>query len=289
MKHFLIYSNLHKDPEMATTKRICSFLQENGQKVSVKVDAGDWKERDFAGVRCAADEIPTDADIILVLGGDGTVLQAARETSKLGIPMVGINLGTLGYLTEVEPANLEESLRRLMEDDYEYDDRMMLSGLVELKDGTSVEEWSLNDIVITRQGVLQIIQFNIYVNGQFLKAYSGDGVIVTTPTGSTGYNLSAGGPLVAPRAQLIMITPICAHTLNQRSIVLSSEDLIEIEIPEGREGRIQTVEVHFDGSHTMPLSTGDRIRISKSEKMTRFIQLNHVSFLEILHRKMADE
>lgn len=289
MKHFLIYSNIHKDPELVTTKRICDYLQKNGQKVSVKVEDGDWKERDLAGVRCAKDDIPTDAEIILVLGGDGTVLQAARETSKLGIPMVGINLGTLGYLTEVEPANLEESLRRLIENDYEYDDRMMLSGLVELKNGSTVEEWSLNDIVITRQGVLQIIQFNIYVNGQFLKAYSGDGVIVTTPTGSTGYNLSAGGPLVAPRAQLIMITPICAHTLNQRSIVLSSEDVIEIEIPEGREGRIQTVEVHFDGSHTIAMSTGDRIRISKSEKMTRFIQLNHVSFLEILHRKMADE
>ena len=133
-----------------------------------------------------------------------------------------------------------------------------------------------------------MFKFNIYVNGQFLNDYNADGMIVTTPTGSTGYNLSAGGPLVEPRAKLIMLTPICPHTLNQRSIILSPEDVIEIEIPQGRDERVQTVEASFDGSHVVPLRTGDRLRIVKSEKMTEFIHLNQVSFLEVLHKKMAE-
>jgi len=109
---------------------------------------------------------------------------------------------------------------------------------------------------------------------------------VTTPTGSTGYNLSAVGPLVEPGAKLIMLTPICPHSLNQRSIILSSEDVIEIEIPRCREGRIQMVEASFDGSHGMPLRTGDRLRIVRSEETTEFLKLNQVSFLEVLHKKM---
>ncbi len=165
---------------------------------------------------------------------------------------------------------------------------MMLKGRAILSDGSTQEGWALNDIVISRSGSLQIIKFHIYVNGQFLHDYQADGMIVTTPTGSTGYNLSAGGPLVEPRAKLIVLTPICPHSLNQRSIVLSPEDVVEIEIPAGREERVQTVEASFDGSHVIPLSTGDKIRIVRSEKVTDFIRLNQVSFLEVLHRKMSD-
>lgn len=216
------------------------------------------------------------------------MLQAVREIKRLSIPMIGVNLGTLGYMAEIEPAGLEESLDRLIRGDYEQECRMMLNGKVFFQNGKEDEGWALNDIVISRKGSLQVIHFNIYVNGQFLNHYSADGMIVTTPTGSTGYNLSAGGPLVEPRAKLIMLTPICPHTLNQRSIILSPEDTIEIEIPKGREERMQTVEANFDGRHVIPLCTGERIRIVKSEKTTEFIQLNQVSFLEVLHKKMSE-
>jgi len=121
-----------------------------------------------------------------------------------------------------------------------------------------------------------------------LNDYNADGMIVTTPTGSTGYNLSAGGPLIEPKAKLITLTPICPHTLNQRSIILSPDDVIEIVIPTGREDRNQSVEANFDGSHNVTLNTGDRIRIVQSEKTTEFIQLNQVSFLEVLHKKMRE-
>lgn len=165
---------------------------------------------------------------------------------------------------------------------------MMLNGKVTFADGGEAEDWALNDIVISRSGPLQIIRFNIFVNGQFLNDYSADGVIVTTPTGSTGYNLSAGGPLVEPGARLIMLTPICPHSLNQRSIILSPEDVIEIEIPKRSEGGIQTVEANFDGSHVIPLRAGDRLRIVRSRETTEFLRLNQVSFLEVLHKKMQE-
>ena len=150
------------------------------------------------------------------------------------------------------------------------------------------EGWALNDIVIARSGPLQIIKFNIFVNGQFLNDYSADGVIVTTPTGSTGYNLSAGGPLVEPGARLIVLTPICPHSLNQRSIVLSPEDVIEIQIPARGESGNQNVEASFDGSHVIPLGTGDRLRIVRSEETTEFLKLGQGSFLDVLHRKMKE-
>ncbi len=287
--HFLIYTNTHKDRGMATTRHIKEYLETRGQKVTLWGNRESWQEKQRAAGRDDIPQgIPGDVGCMIVLGGDGTVLQAARETKRLHIPIIGVNLGTLGYMTEIEPEGLEEALDRLISGDYQQESRMMLNGKAFLGEGRTEEGWALNDIVISRSGSLRIIKFNIFVNGQFLNDYDADGVIVTTPTGSTGYNLSAGGPLVEPKARLIVVTPICPHTLNQRSIILSPEDVVEIEIPQGREGSVQTVEANFDGSHVIPLRTGDRIRIVKSEKSTEFLQLNRVSFLEALHRKMTD-
>lgn len=318
MKHFLIYTNRQKDRELATTKRICDFLRLKGKRVTVMAQGicgsgedsrqAPWRRAEGGAVWPYQDpgrdgdsersrqrpepgsslEVPADADCIIVLGGDGTVLQAARLTKMLRVPIIGVNLGTLGYMTEVEVPNLEESLERLIAGDYVQESRMMLGGRATFADGRREEGWALNDIVISRSGPLQIIKFNIYVNGQFLNDYSADGVIVTTPTGSTGYNLSAGGPLVEPGARLIVLTPICPHSLNQRSIVLSPEDVIEIQIPARGESGNQNVEANFDGSHVIPLGTGDRLRIVRSEETTEFLKLGQGSFLDVLHRKMKE-
>lgn len=318
MKHFLIYTNRQKDRELATTKRICDFLRLKGKRVTVMAQGicgsgedsrqAPWRRAEGGAVWPYQDpgrdgdsersrqwpepgsslEVPADADCMIVLGGDGTVLQAARLTKMLRVPIIGVNLGTLGYMTEVEVPNLEESLERLIAGDYVQESRMMLGGRATFSDGREEEGWALNDIVIARSGPLQIIRFNIYVNGQFLNDYSADGVIVTTPTGSTGYNLSAGGPLVEPGARLIVLTPICPHSLNQRSIVLSPEDVIEIQIPARGESGNQNVEASFDGSHIIPLRTGDRLRIVRSEETTEFLKLGQVSFLDVLHRKMKE-
>lgn len=298
MEHFVIYTNLHKDKDMAVTNRIRDYLVGRGKQCSIRVKEPEWKsraddeqevrtDRDGQSAGLEAFALPEDADCMIVLGGDGTMLQAAWEMKKKNVPLIGVNLGTLGYMTEIELSCLEESLDCLIEGRFGVESRMMLNGKV-LSSDHEEEDCALNDIVISRSGSLQIIKFNILVNGQFLNDYNADGVIITTPTGSTGYNLSAGGPIASPKARLIMITPICPHTLNQRSIILSAEDMIEIVIPEGREGQVQLVEANFDGSHVIPMKTGDRIRIVQSEKTTDIILLNQVSFLEVLHKKMSE-
>lgn len=288
MKHFLIYTNRHKDEKLVMTNRIRAYLECHDATVTLKIKDKDWKNGVGEPFLEEATDIPPETECVIVLGGDGTMLEAARETKKLPLPMIGVNLGTVGYMTEIELQSLEESLDRLLAGDCEREERMMLNGRVAGPHGDKEEGWALNDIVISRKGSLQIIRFNIYVNGQLLNHYKADGMIVTTPTGSTGYNLSAGGPLVEPAAKLLMLTPICPHSLNQRSIILSPEDEVIIEIPTGRDGETQEVEANFDGTHQIVMTSGDRIRIVKSEKTTVFLKLNQVSFLEVLHRKMGD-
>ena len=280
MKHFLIYTNHHKDPKREATNRIKEYLENKGQKCTIITNNdGTFPEEE---------DIPEDADCMIVLGGDGTMLRAARDIKKGHIPLIGVNMGSLGYMTEVEPENVEEAMDKLIDGDYEMESRMMLHGSVIKEKGEIYEEWALNDVVISRSGSLKLIKLDIYVNGQLLNAYNADGVIVTTPTGSTGYSLSAGGPIVNPIARLIMLTPICPHTLNSRSIILSSEDIIEIRIPEGREGGSQNLEVNFDGSHVVAVQTGDRIRIQRSVKTTEIIKISKAGFLDVLHKKISE-
>ncbi|MBO5292603.1 MAG: NAD(+)/NADH kinase [Lachnospiraceae bacterium] len=281
MKHFCVITNRPKDPELKTTSYIKNYLETHGRSCLVQFTEGtDDHYTDAA-------EIPDDTDCILVLGGDGTMLQAARDIVEKDIPLLGVNLGSLGYLTEIEQTGLEQILPRLLEGEFEIEHRMMVEGRM-LRNGKIVDAaYALNDIVVTRSGSFQIIHYHIWVNGQLLNSYNADGIIISTPTGSTGYNLSAGGPIVEPGAKLLLMTPICPHTLNTRSIVLSPEDTIEIEIAAGKDGRRQQVEANFDGSHPIVLYTGDRMEVRRSEKETRILKLSSVSFLETLHKKMS--
>jgi NAD+ kinase len=277
MKRFFLITNTCKDPESIYTKKIVEYIRERGG-TAVCTDGNSLADGQF-------EQEP--ADCVLVLGGDGTLLRAARHMMDRDIPLLGINLGTLGYLAEVESTRIEPALDQLLRDDYTREERMMLSGIVQ-KQGHSEENYALNDIVISRCGSLQVLTFHIYVNGQFLNSYSADGIIVATPTGSTSYNMSAGGPIVEPGARLLLLTPICPHTLNTRSIVLAPEDEIMIEIPKGRDGQPQTVEASFDGSHKVVLKTGDQVSVRKAEKTTGILKLQTESFLAVLHKKMSE-
>ena len=271
MKKFGIVINEIKDPKMEVTQRIQSYLHSRGASCAMVKHAQDLTE---------------EVECMLVLGGDGTMLQAAGGVAGKQIPMIGVNLGTLGYLTEIELDTLEEALEQLIIDDYVLDERIMLQGRIVRKDSVEDISPALNDISITRCGSLQIISLKIYVNGQFLCGWNADGIIISTPTGSTGYNMSAGGPIVEPGANLIVLTPICAHTLNARSIILKAEDIVEIEIDSGHNGTILQVEANSDGNERISMETGDKIFISQAKNTTKIIKLSKVSFLEILHKKM---
>lgn len=283
MKRVLIYTNQFKDPNGRVTKRVSDFFESRG--VAYDILISDIKRTED---REAEIDHP-GYDCILVLGGDDTVLQAAREAWKLDVPIVGVNLGRLGFLTEIESEKLESSLDRIYMGDFLTQKRMMLRGEVIRKNGEVFSGRSLNDIVITRFGGMNMINLPVYINGQFLHEYKGDGIIITTPTGSSGYNLSAGGPIVEPSAEVMVLTSICSHSLNHASLILSADDIVEVRIPEDGMWAERDIEFSFDGHVRTMLSKGDTVRIRKSEKSTEFIILNNLSFLENLHKKMGDE
>ncbi len=284
MRSVLIYTNQNKDPNGEFTKKVSDFFRSEGVSCEVLVsDKERTQDKDaeiISGRR--------GYDCIIVLGGDGTVLQAAREARQLEIPIVGVNLGKLGFLTEIEPDRLNDSLKRLIHEDFYTEKRMMLKGEIVRKNGEIITARSLNDIVICRYGGMNMITLPVYVNGQFLHLYKGDGIIVTTPTGSSGYNLSAGGPIVEPSSDVMVLTSICSHSLNHASLILSADDVIEVRLPDTVQDDTKKVECSFDGCIRFMLEKGDTVKIRKSEKYTEFIKLDDLSFLETLHKKLGD-
>lgn len=277
MKHFHIITNEIKDKDLTITKKLQAIIEKYGGSSHVFLCNENGIEKQKA-----------NADCVLVLGGDGTLLSVAREVASMNIPVLGINLGNLGFLAEVEINRMDEAIDRLMRGDYLTEERMMLDGTI-VHDGEEITISSaLNDITLTRCGSLQIVRFSIYVNKKFLCNMSADGVIVSTPTGSTGYNMSAGGPIAEPGAELLMLTPICAHTLNSRSIILRSDDMVEIVIDRGKDGSVLSLEASSDGSEKVTMVTGDTLRICRSKQKTTIVKLDERSFLEALHRKMSE-
>lgn len=287
MDYFYVITNREKDAELSTTRRVVNYLEKNGKKCLVR-EFQNQKEHQSQKGYTNAKMIPGETQCILVLGGDGTLIQAARDTLELKIPLLGVNLGTLGYLAEIERGNLEFALDSLMKDQYNIEERMMLKGRVYKGGELLVEDVALNDIVISRYGSLRVIRYLLYVNGAYLNAYSADGMIAATPTGSTGYSLSAGGPIVSPSASMTILTPICAHTLNTRSIVLSEEDRIRIETGSFRHREQEEAIVTFDGEHPAILGEGDYVEIEKAKQVTKIIKISNVSFLEVLSSKMRE-
>lgn len=282
MKKFFVITNVNKDLGLKVTQSIQSYLELKGAKCQI-FSGNLWVCEDENSL-----SIPKDTECILVLGGDGTMLQAARENLNTDIPMIGINMGTKGYLTEIEVNGLYEALDCLLNNQYHVESRMMLSGVIYKAGQETQPMCALNEISITRKGSLAVIHYNVFVNGKLLKVYSGDGIMVSTPTGSTGYNLSAGGPIATPQAELMLLTPICPHTFNTRTVILSPFDVVEIEIAHGRDGQVQEVEVNFDGNYKEILYSNDRVIIKKSTATTKIVKLSEESFLEVLHSKMRD-
>ena len=282
MKKVCVISNDFKDKDLVITKRITTFLNERGCETEVVMTKWDYETEKWT----KPEGIPEDAVCILVLGGDGTLLQAARHSYGMNIPLLGVNLGTLGFLTEVDSNYVEDALQQLLEGDYAVEERMMLEGTI-ITPEKEISSVALNDIVVNRTGSLQTVRFDIWLNNVLLKRYNADGCIVSTPTGSTGYNLSAGGPVVDPTSYAMVMTNICPHNLFNRGVVLAGNKLITIVIPGDRQGRNQQVEATFDGSFKVKLNTGDCINITMAPCTTKIIRLEPISFMEILHKKMS--
>ena len=286
MKAFTIITNDIKDKNLEVTNQIVNYVREHGCNCTVMNTKHRSQEGEY--LYTDASQIPENTDCIIVLGGDGTLLQAARDVVDRDIPLLGINLGTLGYLAEIDRHMVIPALDHLLADDYTIESRMLLTGTVFHKGKQIASDLALNDIVIGREGSFRVVNFLSFVNDQYLTSYKADGIIISTPTGSTGYSLSAGGPIIAPSASLLMMTPLAPHTLNTRSIVLSADDKISVEIGPGRDGEEENGMVSFDGDTSIRMVTGDRIDIRRAQQNTRIVKISNQSFLETLRKKMSN-
>lgn len=284
MDRFCVIANRDKDINLKITTKIVEYMNKN-QKECILLEGQSPAncQKRFTD----AEVIPENTECAIVLGGDGTIIQAANDLADKEIPILGINLGTLGFLAETEKQNIYEAMDSLFEDKCSLDSRMMLRGSIFSGSMNVYNGIALNDIVITRSGFSRIISVSIYVNDELVDRYRGDGVIISTPTGSTGYNLSSGGPVVKPDARIMIITPICPHTLNSRSIVVSSKDSIQIKIDESKKTQEEEAIATFDGRMAILLQAEDSIDISKAKEETKLIKINHTSFFDILRKKIG--
>ena len=286
MDKFFIIANRQKDKELKTARKVEAYLNSKGKSCILREETSEQKAR--SNHYTDVEKIPKDVECIIVIGGDGTLLQAARDVVNRQIPLLGINMGTLGYLAEIDRSSIDGALNHLMLDEYTIEKRMMLNGKVYHKEELIAEDVAFNVIVFGRDGPLHVTRFHNYVNGEFLNSYTADGIIIATATGSTGYSLSAGGPIVSPETNILIMTPVAPHTLNTRSVIFPAEDEITVEIGEGSQGCEAKAVVSFDGDTNVPMRTADRVAIRRSVKDTQIIKISNISFLEVLRRKMKN-
>ena len=277
MNNFLIIANKQKDINLEITEQIKHHITRMGAVCNVY----DQYNRNVTSI-----DIPEGTQCILVIGGDGTILAAARMLVGNTIPLLGINLGTLGFLADVNLADLSKTLDLLLKDQYQVENRIMLTAEVYKQGEKAATYIALNDFNINRCGASRVIGLKVGINGSTIDCYRADGVIVCTPTGSTGYNLSAGGPIINPTCKNFVITPICPHSLTARSIVLAKEDAVTVEVEQIRSNIKEEAIISFDGREGLSIVPGDQVKIYKSQEVTPFIKATEVSFVQILKEKL---
>ena len=281
MKHFLIITNAFKDKNLKLTNEIKGYIEKKGGSCQCFTSTGD----DAKHAAPEADAVAPETECVLVLGGDGTLIRAASKLVEQNMALIGVNLGTLGYLCELEESNVFTAVDELMEEHYTVEKRMMLCGYGIKQSEKTERKVALNDIVIHRTGALSVVNLIVFVNGEYLNTFRADGIIISTPTGSTGYNLSAGGPVMVPDTEATVITPICAHSLNKRSLVVSARDRIVLELGQTKDFQEDEAVLVVDGRTVRGLSTGDRLEVLVPEDQTRIVKLSGVSF----YKKMRDK
>lgn len=229
------------------------------------------------------DQVLPGADMLICFGGDGTILHAAKDANGYGVPILGVNMGSVGFMAELEYSELS-LLSKLADGKFTTESRMMLDASV-IRDGQQIfHETALNDAALTKGAVARVVDLKISCDKMPMSEFSGDGVVVSTPTGSTGYSMAAGGPIVEPTAENLIITPICAHAMDAKSFVLSSERVVSIRL--GRLTR-KTAYLSADGGRAFRLQDGDVAEIRKSEKVTKLVRLSGRTFYEILAKKFG--
>ncbi|MBQ6133338.1 MAG: NAD(+)/NADH kinase [Lachnospiraceae bacterium] len=281
MKNFSIIIRDAREKYMSVAKQMEEKIKRMGGFAEIIIEPEKGSNEALA--------ISKDCECIFTVGGDGALIRTAKRTVDKKVPLLGVNLGHLGYLCDLDSESVLEAIDSLFEGNFEIEERMMLEG--NLLSNEEEKNIALNDIVISSENSTQVIEMIVYVNGTILYHQKGDGMIISTPTGSTAYNLSARGPIVDPLTELILLTPLNPHTLLSRSIVLPDAAEVAIEIRPRRTHTIERARICFDGSGpgSSVFSTGDRAVVRKAREKVRMIRLSKLNFLERISKKFKEE
>ena len=286
MKRVIVTPNPYRDKNFATVRRAMDILRTSGLDVRLclpfEVDKSYELPRDLRFSRLDR-ELP-NADMVICFGGDGTILHMAKAATRHNLPILGVNIGTMGFMAELESTELDQ-LSRLSKGDYTLDKRMMLDVSVLQGDKVLFHDLCLNDAVVTKGAIARVVHLSVKCDGVQAMEFGGDGVIVATPTGSTAYSLSAGGPIVEPEANNILATPICAHDVQSRPIVTSDRRVISVRLE--RSGK-RNAFLSVDGGRAIRLGAGDTVQVACSPYETQLVRLKDRSFFDIVNHKFRN-
>jgi NAD+ kinase len=280
MKKIAVFAKVHDPRCLGIANELVDWLVARGLEPLVESHLARHLSN-IAGTESAA--IPAQADLVVVLGGDGTLISTARLIGERNVPIVGVNLGSLGFLTEITVDEMYQTLECCLAGEYRVSERLMLHATVE-RDGAEIADHRvLNDVVINKGALARIVDLETKVNDYELTTFKADGMIISTPTGSTGYSLSAGGPIVHPAMNCIVIAPICSHTLTNRPIVVSDDSLIVVTV---RSLPDEDVYLTLDGQVGLELQCGDRIRVRRARHSARLVMSESKNYFGILRAKL---
>lgn len=283
MKRVILASNPYRDAGFQTVRAAQKILQDAGLETRIclpfEVDRSFALPKDIRFARL--DREIHSADLVICFGGDGTILHMAKVATRHRIPILGVNIGTMGFIAELESGELQE-LARLATGDYSLDSRLMLDVTVRRDQDVVFHDIALNDAVVTKGAVARIVHLDVRCDGVQAMEFGGDGVIISTPTGSTGYSLSAGGPIVEPDARNFMITPICAHDVVSRCIVASDKRTITVSLSQNAR---RSAFLSVDGGRAFKINAGDVVTVTCSRLETKLIRLKNRSFYDIVNHK----
>ena len=283
MKKVILTPNPYRDHDFNTVRTTARILEQAGIEVKLclpfEVDRSFHLPRDLRFSRLDR-ELPT-ADAIICFGGDGTILHMAKTATRNNMPILGVNIGTMGFMAELEATELDQ-LKRLASGEFSIDNRMMLDVTVHRDRDIIFHDICLNDAVITKGGVARIVHLSVQCDDVQAMEFGGDGLIIATPTGSTAYSLSAGGPIVEPEAGSILITPICAHDMGSRCIVASDKRVIKVGLTHNAR---RNAFLSVDGGKALKLNMGDIVTVKRSTYQTQLVRLKDRSFYDVVNLK----
>lgn len=278
MKKIALITNLTRDKDLEHTRNVAKSLCEFGAQIFSNIKA--IENTTYAEIEDAF----KNADMAVVLGGDGTLIRASKYAIKYDVPILGYNIGNLGFLVELEKGEKDE-LSKIFTDEYEIENRIMLHVSVSRNGEEIFKSTALNDVAVSRGVISKMTHLKLSVDNKYVSDYYADGIVIATPTGSTAYSLSAGGPVVAPNLDVMIITPICAHTVTSRPMVISDKSTVDISVDIYHS---EDVVVMCDGERGIELKSGDVVTVTKEERCAKLIRFGKRSFFDVLHQKLSE-